>query len=143
MSTDTPTVKPGPRSVFWRVTASVVVVAGLATVVAHSGNTAMAAGMLTGGALAVVAVLVAARLYRRRRGDVPTGARVLAGPVDERDRRLVGRSWAITGFVVTGGLVVALMAKGMGAQVQEAPAVLLWVALATLVTSFLVLDRRS
>lgn len=103
----------------------------------------MAAGILTGGALVVVAVLVPARLYRRRRGDVPTGARVLAGPVDERDRRLVGRSWAITGFVVTGGLVVALLAKGMGAQVQEAPAVLLWVALATLVTSFLVLDRRS
>lgn len=124
MSTDERIAKHGARSLFWRITAATAVVAALATLVAQSGNVAMALGMLTGGSVAILAIVIAGRRYRRR-GDESSGTRVLAGPVDERDRRLVGRSWAITGFVVTGGLVVALLAKGMGAQVQEAPAVLL------------------
>jgi hypothetical protein len=135
--------KRSARSQFWRAIAATVVIAGLATMVAHAGNTAMAAGIVTGGGGAVAAILVAGWLYRRRRGDVATGARVLAGPVDERDAQLVSHSWAITGCVVVGGLVVELLAKGMGADVTNAPAILLWVALGTLAVSFVVLDRRS
>ena len=39
--------------------------------------------------------------------------------------------------------VKVTLADGMGADVKEAPAVLLWVGLATLVASFLVLDHKS
>jgi hypothetical protein len=141
-TTDERIAKHGARSLFWRITAATAVVAALATLVAQSGNVAMALGILTGGGVAIFAIAIAGRRYRRR-GDVSTGTRVLAGPVDERDRRLVSRSWAITGLVVVGGLVVALLADGMGADVKEAPTVLLWVGLATLVASFLVLDHKS
>jgi len=139
---DARSTKHSTRALFWRITAATAVVAALATLVAQSGNVAMALGMLTGGGVAILAIAIAGRRYRRR-GDVSTGTRVLAGPVDERDRRLVSRSWVITGLVVVGGLVVALLADGMGADVKEAPAVLLWVGLATLVASFLVLDHKS
>lgn len=141
-TTDERIAKHGARSLFWRITATTTFVAALATLVAQSGNVAMALGILTGGGVAIFAIAIAGRRYRRR-GDVSTGTRVLAGPVDERDRRLVSRSWAITGLVVVGGLVVALLADGMGADVKEAPTVLLWVGLATLVASFLVLDHKS
>lgn|SRR5450756_1176982 len=142
LTMDARSTKHSTRALFWRITAATAVVAALATLVAQSGNVAMALGMLTGGGVAILAIAIAGRRYRRR-GDVSTGTRVLAGPVDERDRRLVSRSWAITGLVVVGGLVVALLADGMGADVKEAPTVLLWVGLATLVASFLVLDHKS
>ena len=142
LTMDARSTKHSTRALFWRITAATAVVAALATLVAQSGNVAMALGMLTGGGVAILAIAIAGRRYRRR-GDVSTGTRVLAGPVDERDRRLVSRSWAITGLVVVGGLVVALLADGMGADVKEAPTVLLWIGLATLVASFLVLDHKS
>ena len=142
LTMDARSTKHSTRALFWRITAATAVVAALATLVAQSGNVAMALGMLTGGGVAILAIAIAGRRYRRR-GDASTGTRVLAGPVDERDRLLVSRSWAITGLVVVGGLVVALLADGMGADVKQAPAVLLWIGLATLVASFLVLDRKS
>ena len=142
MSTDEHIAKHGARSRFWSIAAGTAVMAALATLVAKSGNVSMALGMLTGGGVAIVAIAIAGRRYRRR-GDVSTGTRVLAGPVDERDAKLVSRSWEITGLVVVGGLVVVLLADGMGADMKEAPTVLLWLGLATVVASFLVLDRRS
>ena len=77
---------------------AVVVLLSVASVLGSRGDTSTAAGVLTGGALAVAALLVARARARRRPDDAGTVDRVVAGTADERDKAVQQGTYAFTGL---------------------------------------------
>jgi ABC-type Mn2+/Zn2+ transport system permease subunit len=132
------------RLVWWgTMLGGLAVILVLAAVTAAGGERDTAAGILTGGLLAL-GLAVVARVRSVRRGlQAATASRVVGGEPDERDRLVYQRAAAAVGVSAFVAAPVAMVANLFGADAETLLGALPWVFIGVGVVAFVVIDRRS
>ena len=108
-----------------------------------AGEPDTAAGVLVGGG-GVIAALVVVR-WRARRTGAPADSgigRTLLGTADERDRTIAGSALASVGIAAFLANAVGLAAVALGADAGTVIGAIMWLLLAVLVGTSLVMSRR-
>ena len=121
---------------------AVVALLSVASVLGSRDEVSTAAGVLTGGALAVAALLVARARARKRPEDAGPVDRVAAGMADERDRAVQQQAYAFTGIaalvLACAGSVAATLGMDAAVIVGALPLALV----VALVIGYVLSNRR-
>ncbi|WP_102507776.1 hypothetical protein [Sanguibacter massiliensis] len=108
-----------------------------------NGQDSMAKGVAFGGGTVLVLFCVAVVRALRNPAGLTAAERTITGRADERDTRLVEKSFATTGLVAIGATSIATVALALDAPVVPVMAVLLWLLIGTLVVTSVVVARRG
>ena len=103
----------------------------------------MGEGLLSGGAVALLAVAVMVWRVSRRPDSATTLERAWTQTGDERDDAVLTRALAVLGLLAVPLTGVAAIAIGLGAAVEMMLALLLFAQLAVGALAFVVVNRRS
>lgn len=121
---------------------AVVVLLSVASVLGSRGDTSTATGVLTGGALAVAALLVARARARRRPDDAGPVDRVVAGTADERDKAVQQGTYAFTGLAALVLTCAGSVAATLGVDAKAIVGALPLALVASLVLGYGLSNRR-
>jgi hypothetical protein len=132
------------RIAWWAgVVCALAAALGLAALLDRAGEPDTAAGVLTGGLFVVALILVGRWRSSRDATSAATASRVAAGEPDERDTRVLERSFAAVGLCALLATSLGVVVMFLGVDAEVVLSAMPWVLIGTGVTAFVVIDRRS